>query len=225
MRFLREDCVACGRCAEVCPSGALSVVGEKRSDLDVFEEIKKDVHYFKSSGGGVTFSGGECLLWPDFVSSVAKMCRLEGIHTTVETALCVPWSNVERVIDSIDFFFADLKHPDPDRHAEYTGRDNRLIIENLTRLSHVAKELVVRIPIIPSVNDSPADIDGFARILSALGDRLSYVELLKYNNLAESKYTVIGKSYTSFADAPQTDGEMQALCARLAEKSGLRCVF
>jgi len=225
MQLLREGCRVCGKCVEVCPSGALSTVGEMRSDEEVFEEIKKDIHYYKSSNGGVTFSGGECLLHPDFVASVAGMCRQEGISVAVETALFVPWENIERVLPQVDFFFADLKHPDPDRHAEYTGKDNRLIVENLRRLSSDATELAVRIPVIPGVNDSEKDFDGFAEIIRSLGDRLAYVELLKYNNLAESKYTIIGEKYESFANSPQSDAEMTRLCRYLSDACGVECRF
>ena len=225
LRLLREDCVACGRCAEACPNGALELIGNARGVDELIEELKKDEHYYKSSGGGVTFSGGECLLYPDFVSSVAKRLCTDGIHTAVESALFVRWENIERVLPHIKLFFCDLKLADPEKHAKYTGQDNRLILENLRRLSECAEELVVRIPVIPGVNDSPEDIEKAAKIIAGLGDRLSYVELLKYNNLAESKYDIIGREYTSFADEAQSDAEMRELCRTLSSLCGRKCIF
>lgn len=224
MKLLRDGCSACGRCAEVCPTGALTLAGEQKSVSEIMDEIKKDAHYYKSSGGGVTFSGGECLLHPEFVFELAKTCREEGIHTAVETALFVPWENVERVLPYVDLFFADLKIADSEKHKKFTGQPNELIIENLKKLSQSAKELIVRIPVIPSVNDSDGDIAEFAGILKTLGSSLKYVELLKYNNLAKSKYDIAGMTYESFADEPQTDERMKSLAASLAEASGIKCI-
>ena len=223
--YLRNGCTACGRCAEVCPALALTVCGEEMTDVELMREIRKDSHYYSVSGGGVTFSGGECLLHPDLVASIARMCKAEGIGTAVESAMHVPWKNAEAVLPHIDLFFVDLKHPDPDRHREYTGRDNRLIIENIGRLSEVSDNVILRIPVIPSVNDSPEDIIGFAKLLRTFGDGIKGVELLKYNNLAEGKYTVAGATYTKFAEEPQSDAQMETLRALLEEKSGRKCYF
>jgi pyruvate formate lyase activating enzyme len=202
----------------------LTLAGEQKSVSEIMDEIKKDAHYYKSSGGGVTFWGGECLLHPEFVFELAKTCREEGIHTAVETALFVPWENVERVLPYVDLFFADLKIADSEKHKKFTGQPNELIIENLKKLSKRAKELIVRIPVIPSVNDSDGDIAEFAGILKTLGSSLKYVELLKYNNLAKSKYDIAGMTYESFAEDPQTDERMKSLAASLAEASGIKCI-
>lgn len=225
LRLLRENCISCGKCADSCPNGALELIGNARGVDELIEELKKDEHYYKTSGGGVTFSGGECLLYPDFVASVAERLCAEGIHTAVESALFVRFENIERVMPHIKLFFCDLKIADPKKHAEYTGQDNRLILENLRRLSECAEGLVVRIPVIPGVNDSPEDLAQAAEIIAGLGPRLAYVELLKYNNLAESKYSIIGREYTSFATEPQSDERMRELCKTLSSLCGKKCVF
>ena len=105
MEYLREGCIACGRCAEECPSMALSLCGEDKTADQVMAEIRKDQHYYQATGGGVTFSGGECLLYPEFVAELAEKCRAEGIHTAVESAMFVPWENIEQVLPVIDLFF------------------------------------------------------------------------------------------------------------------------
>ncbi|MEE0944437.1 MAG: glycyl-radical enzyme activating protein [Clostridia bacterium] len=225
MLFLREGCTACGKCAKFCPSLALSLCGEEKTVSELFEEIKKDSHYYSSSGGGVTFSGGECLLHSQFVKEIAKMCKDNNIHTAVESAFFVQWKNVEEVLPFIDLFFADLKIPNPEKHRKYTGQDNKLIIDNITKLSNKHKNIILRIPVIPGVNDSDDDIAAFAEIIKTLGKGIKGIELLKYNNLAESKYKISGNEYTKFADGSQTDEKMQKLCSSLKEKSNINCYF
>ena len=225
MIYRREGCTACGTCADECPSGALTVCGEEMTSDEVFAEIRKDQHYYAQSGGGVTFSGGECLLYPEFLAETAAKCREHGIRTAVESALYVPWKNIEALLPFTDLFFADLKLADPTKHRRYTGQDNALILENLRKLSEVYGNLHIRIPVIPGVNDSEEDFRGFAEILDSLGHGLRDVELLRYNPLAESKYRFAGRNYTKFADKPQTDAEMEVLRQMLAGKCRTECFY
>lgn len=225
MIFIREGCTACGKCATACPSMALTLCGGLKTCDEVFDEIKKDLHYYKSSNGGVTFSGGECLLYPDFTKEVFKKCKEIGIHTAIESAFYVPWKNVEAVIPYTDLFFADLKIADSEKHKKYTGQDNKLIIENIKKLSNRFDNIIIRIPVIPTVNDSLEDFDGFAEILKSFGNGIKEVELLKYNNMAESKYSFSGKEYTKFADESQSKEQMEEYTNYLAKMSGLKCYF
>ena len=225
LRFDRHGCTACGKCADACPAEAMSIIGERMSVQQVFNILRKDIPYYRQSGGGVTFSGGECLLHPEFVADVATLCREASIHTLVETALFVPWDNVERVLPRIDQFYVDLKLADPEKHRFYTGQDNARILENLRRLSQLSTPITVRIPVIPTVNDTAADFDGFAAILRTLGTAVREVELLKYNPLASSKYELVGANYTAFATDAQSNEQMQALCDRLAAQISLPCTF
>ena len=225
LHFERQGCRACGRCVQACPSEAMSIIGTSIDAQQVFADVQKDAHYYRRSGGGVTFSGGECLLHPTFVAEVARLCRQASIHTLVETALFVPWDNVVRVLPLIDLFYVDLKLADPEKHLLYTGQDNALILENLRRLSQRSTPITVRIPVIPTVNDTTEDIDGFAKILRTLGPSVREVELLKYNPLASSKYELVGADYTAFADDAQTNEQMQAFCDRLSAQIKLPCSF
>ena len=213
MRLIREGCSLCGRCADACPTGALTLCGESMTVDEVLAAIRKDKHYYDESGGGVTLSGGECLLHGDFCAELLKRCRDEGIHTTVETALFVPWASVEAVLPYVDHVFADVKLPDARRYRVWTGQDNTLILSNLSRIIEARKAVTVRIPLIPTVNDTPDDMDAFAALLSPLGVR--EVELLRYNYLAEGKYESLGMSYTSFGREAQSDETMAELSQRL----------
>ncbi len=225
MLFLHEECIACGKCADVCPSLALSLCGEDKTTQEIFEEIQKDQHYYQASGGGVTFSGGECLLHSQAVKEIAKMCKEEDIHTAIESAFFVPWENIQNVLPFIDLFFADLKIPNPEKHRKFTGQDNKLIIENITKLSKEHSNIILRIPVIPGVNDSDDDIHAFAKIIKKFGKGIKAIELLRYNNLAESKYKSIGKEYSKFADSAQTEEEMKKLCLAFKDKCNKDCNF
>lgn len=225
MAFLREGCAACGKCAAGCPSLALSLCGEEKTVPELFEEIIKDQHYYTESGGGVTFSGGECLLHSQFIAEIAKICKDNKIHTAVESAFYVPWENVEKVLPFVDLFFADLKIPDPEKHRKFTGQDNSLIIENITKLSNEHSNIILRIPVILGVNDSDDDINAFAEIINTFGEGIKEIELLKYNHLAESKYDIVGKDYTKFADRSQTDEEMKKIRSSLTKKCNINCYY
>ena len=215
MVFSREGCAKCKKCVSVCPSGALSLAGKSYSVEELAAEIKKDLPYYLATGGGVTLSGGECLLQADFCAELLRACKADGIDTLIETALYVPWQNVEKVLPHCDAFFADFKLPSPEKHREFTGHGNSLITENLTRLVACKKGAVtLRIPLIPNVNDTPPHMAEFAKILRPLAKDLRGVELLRYNNLAESKYTQLSKEYRDFG-APQTKEHIRALCSEL----------
>ena len=201
----RKRCIKCGKCSELCPVNALQIIGKEYTVEDVMRIVRKDKHFYLQSGGGVTLSGGECLLQSDFTEKVLSECKSEGINTAIETALYVPWKNVEQVIPYTDLFFADLKIVDSEKHLHYTGKDNGLILENLKKLTETASNVIVRIPVIPTVNDTDLDIDGFSSVIKTLGPGLKSVELLKYNNLAESKYNSLGLKYTQFSSEIQTD--------------------
>ncbi len=216
MKILRDVCVGCGKCADLCPSGALSLSCNNMTVDGVMKEIHKDKPYFLQSGG-VTLSGGECLLHGDFCARLLEACKAEQIHTMIETALFVPWQQIEKVLPHCDGFFADFKIPDPEKHRQYTAQANDLILTNLHRLANAAPgKVTVRIPLIPGVNDSSPDIQGFADKLSPFAGKLSAIEVLRYNPLAQSKYRHCGKDYTDFGEA-QSDEFMLAFCARLEE--------
>ena len=225
IRFVREGCAACGQCAQACPALALNVCGEDTDTDELMSTIKKDLSYYRTSGGGVTFSGGECLLQWEAVAELAKSCHTLNIHTTVESALFVPWHNIAQVLDHIDLFYADLKLADPEQHRKYTGQDNSLILENLQILSQQHQNVIVRIPVIPGVNDTTDELSSMGQILRQLGSGVQKAELLKYNTLGVSKYPAVGRVYTQFATVSQSDEEMKKLCDFMEQIAGIPCTF
>ena len=206
--FSRENCLACGKCAGQCPTRALTVCGSQVTVEEVLAEIEKDKHYFDKSGGGVTLSGGEPLIYSEFSAELLKKCKSSGINTVVETALNVPWGAVDMVKNCADAFFVDLKHHDGRIHKKLTGAGNSLIIENIEKLSQVHRNITIRIPLIPGVNDGDDNLVKTAAIINRLGDGIRTVELLKYNNLAAGKYESVGKTGSYPNAKPQTDSEM-----------------
>jgi len=225
LEYIRDGCTACGKCAVCCPASALTLCGEDKTVGDLWREIEKDAHFYKMSGGGVTFSGGECLLYPETVRETAQLCRNNGIHTALETALYVPWENIGGVAEYIDLFYTDLKIPDTEKHKRYTGHGNEKIIENLRRLSREHDNIILRIPVIPGVNDGEDDFRQFAEMIHSLGPGVKKTELLRYNHLAESKYTLAGKTYTKFADDTQSREQMEKLRTFLAENTARECFY
>lgn len=212
----REGCAACGKCAENCPSGALSMSGTRRTLDEVWKEVMRDRHYYQTSGGGITLSGGECLLQADFAAQLLARCREAGVHTAVETALFVTWESIEKVLPMCDLFLCDFKIPDPEKHRAYTGQDNRLILQNFRALTQRAPgRVLLRIPLIPGVNDSEAEMLAFAEKIRDFEEGLQSIELLKYNPMAESKYRQVGMNYEAFGEEAQSDDEVKQLAEAL----------
>lgn len=207
--LIRANCTGCGKCAETCPSNAIEMAAKERSTDEVYAEIVKDKLYFESSGGGVTFSGGECLLFPEFLRECLQKCRENGIHTAIESAFCVPWEIIEPLASLTDLFLIDIKHMDPAIHRQYTGQDNRLILENICRLAQIHNNILIRVPLIPTVNDSSDNLLETVRFCRKLAPAVTGVELLRYNNLSEPKYRSLEKAYHAFATQPQTEEEMR----------------
>jgi pyruvate formate lyase activating enzyme len=179
---------------------------------EVMKTLRRDLPYYIESRGGVTLSGGEPLIQVEAVREIAMRCRNEGIHTAIETAGHVPWSNFERVLPYIDFFYYDLKHIDSVEHHARTGVGLHLILENLRRLSNLTANLVVRVPIVPGMNDSESVMEVlFAFIAQQTGARR--VELLPFHRLGMAKYEGLGRPY-----ALEGFGNMsQERCQELAE--------
>ena len=184
----RERCVGCGRCIDQCYAGALTLVGTTMDEDTLMREIVTDLPYFQHSGGGVTFSGGECMLQIDFLEAVCRQCHEKGIHVAIDTAGCVPFERFERLMDVADLFLYDMKAYSGELHKELTGVDNSLILDNLARLLDRGARVWVRVPCVPGGN-----ADELPQIAQWLKGRpVEKVELLAYHRLGGGKRALLG---------------------------------
>lgn len=212
MMFYKDKCTGCGKCREVCPNHlkkcdfcgkcelycpaeARKICGREYTSDEVFAEVIKDKAFYDNSGGGVTFSGGECMLQLDFLCEILEKCKSAGIHTAVDTAGNVPWKSFEKILPFTDLFLYDIKAFGAELHRKGTGVSNELILENLKNLSGRA-DIIVRIPVIGGYNDNDEEIRRIADFLKQI--KIIKAELLPYHAMGEHKYTALGRNPESF---------------------------
>ena len=202
-----QSCSLCGKCALYCPNDARELCGREVSPEEVLRELLRDKAYYDASGGGVTFSGGECMLQIDALEALLKLCREAGLHTAVDTAGHVPFAYFEKILPYTDLFLYDIKVMDEAVHRQYTGVGNARILDNLKRLLNLGHPLWIRIPVIPGVNDSPEEMERIRDFLAA-SPAPEKVELLPYHAMGEHKYAALGKAARSFPVPEETRLEM-----------------
>ena len=213
----RERCRACGTCVDACPSGARTIAGQWITVPELLEEIEKDRVFIDRSSGGVTFSGGEPLLQPDFLGEAIHACRTAGIHTAVETA----GFGTTHALDAAaaaDLVLFDLKIFDEERHRQFTGVSNRIILENFVRLTSRHRAVRVRIPVIPGINDDAGNLDAIGSFASVYG--VTELDLLPYHSAGEAKYERLGRPY-ALAGIPPPPPDVLRSAARRLEATGL----
>lgn len=184
-----DACIACGVCVACCPAEAKRLYGTPYSAEALAELLLRDRAYYAATGGGVTFSGGECMLYPDYLAAVARICKAAGVHMAVDTAGHVPWESFARVLPFVDLFLYDVKCLDPVLHKRGTGVDNALILQNLERLIGTDKEIAVRTPVIPDFNEG----EECARVCDYCAARGLAHELLPYHSFGEDKLRALTK--------------------------------
>lgn len=192
-----EKCNLCGTCADICPNNAREICGRTYAVEDVLNEVVKDKMFYETSGGGVTFSGGECMLQIEFLEDILKTCKENGIHTAVDTAGCVPWESFKKIMPYTDLFLYDVKCFSEELHIEGTGASNKIILENLERLSKCfGGSIIIRVPVISGFNDNLEEMKKIADFLSHIN--LKDVELLPYHKMGEHKYDALGMEFTKY---------------------------
>ena len=192
-QLLREHCDLCGECAAVCPSDALTIYGKEVEVCDLIDELLEDRDFY-GSDGGVTLSGGECLVQADFCRELLAKLKEFGIHTAVDTCGFVSRDALDKVIPYTDLFLYDLKAIDPVIHKACTGVSNEVILANLLHLDSLGKRIEIRIPFVPKYN--ALEIEKIAAFIATLKS-VSAVKLLPYHSYAKSKYAALGMKDTS----------------------------
>ncbi len=192
IRVDRSACDGCGDCARTCPTGALEVLGREVSAAGLAAEMARDGEFFRSSGGGVTFSGGECLAQPDFCLEAAALCREEGIHVAIDTCGLVSRGVFEKALAAADLILYDVKLIDPARHRAATGADNRLILENARALASSGVRFWVRFPVIPGFTDDDVNVRAVSTFVAREMPGAERVDFLAFNNLCVADYERLG---------------------------------
>lgn len=208
-----EKCTACGKCVSVCPRNAREISGRTVSADEVVRTVMRDKEFYLTSGGGVTLSGGEPLLQPEFAAEILEKCKAEGIGTAIETAGNVPWSVFERVLPYLDIILFDIKCLDEEKHKKYTGVSNSLILENAEKLKKTGKRLIFRTPVIPGVND------GEVKEIGKFCGGNEY-EILAYHVTGCGKYNALGRKYQLDIEPP-----CREFMEKLAAESGAEYSF
>ena len=208
-------CKRCGECTEACSTGARQMAGRWMSVPDVVAEAVKDEVFFDESGGGVTISGGEPLMQAAFVGQLLAAFRAYGIHTALDTCGLAEPDVVRRVSERVDLFLYDLKLMDCEKHQRVTGVKNNLILDNLRTLAEIGSKVIVRVPIIPGVNDEDSDIAAMSLFLNRVG--LRHIDLLPYHRIGRDKYDRLHLRYRVEGITPPTPERIEAIAARLTQ--------
>jgi len=188
-------CVRCGQCAAVCPAAATEMSGRYETVGDLLSAIENERPFFDQSGGGVTFSGGEPLLYPDFLIEILDACGRLRIHRTVDTSGLAKTKHLLEVAKRTDLFLYDLKLMDPKKHKEWTGAGNKRILQNLKVLAESGAAIQIRIPLIKGVNADDDNINATAAFVAALPGPARKISLLPYHDVAEGKFAKLGRDY------------------------------
>lgn len=189
-------CNHCQKCVTICPSQALETFGANSTVQELLTEVEEDSLFYRRSKGGLTLSGGEVCLQPEFAVALLKQAKSQGIDTAMETCGYAPWEAVQAVGTLCDHIFFDIKHMDSKKHEAYTGVSNEQILENFRKLveQFPQKDITVRTPVIPGFNATETEIHQIEQFLSQTAPHVKY-ELLKYHRFGEEKYRCLGRTY------------------------------
>ena len=212
-------CVFCGACVAACPTGAREILGRRVTVRELMGQIERDVIFYDQSGGGVTLSGGEPLVQAEFLRELLVECRAREIHTALDTACYAPWHVIEGVLPYVDLFLIDLKHMDPVAHRRLTGVSNELILQNLRRLAELNERIIVRVPVIPGINDDDANLAATGEFVARL-DGVARVDILPHHEAARGKLARLGRADELVEAEPPAAEQMHRIAEKL-ERFGL----
>ena len=215
-----DACLADGACVEACPCGALSMAGERLTAAEVMEQVKKDMLYYKTSGGGVTFSGGEPLMQPDILEELLQRSRAEGIHTAIESCGFAPPEVAKRIFPQADMLLLDIKHMDPEEHRRLTGQSNQRILENFLFAARETEAAIwVRMPLLSGINDGEENLERLIEFLEPVKARIEAVWFLPFHRLGISKLESMGLStQVQEGFSPPASERLETMSLRLTEQ-------
>lgn len=190
----RQICTLCGECVRVCPSDAQRIIGEWMESETVLQTCLKDDALYRRSGGGITLSGGEPLAQPEFSVELLEKLYERNIHTAIETSGVIHWKIISEIIPFTNLFLYDIKHTDPIKLQTLTGMQNDLAISNLIKLIDHPVQIILRVPIIPTINDDPENLRQIASLTESIGIR--EVHLMPFHQYAKDKYYRLGMDYS-----------------------------
>ncbi|RDY31121.1 glycyl-radical enzyme activating protein [Lachnotalea glycerini] len=200
--------------------GKDKLIGRDVTVEEVMKEVMKDIHYYNRSQGGITLSGGECLLQPDFAVALLRAAKANGINTAIESTAFTKFEIIEKFLPFLDLFLLDIKHLDTIKHKQFTSQPNERILENAMRLAMSGQHLIIRVPVIPTFNDTIIEIRSIAEYAKVLPG-VEELHLLPYHRLGSDKYEGLNREYELKDLEPPTNEQMQLLMEE-AKKSGLK---
>ena len=206
---------------EMTQNGKVKTVGRDVTVGEVMDIVKRDMTYYRNSGGGLTLSGGESLCQPDFAVALLKSAKEAGINTAMESTGYATFDVIERYLPHLDLYLMDIKHTNAEKHERFTSKSNKLILENARKIAERAKHLIIRVPVIPTFNDTEEEILAIARFAKSLPN-VTKLHLLPYHRMGEDKYKGLGRTYELSHLVPPTDEKMQSLL-KAAQSTGLNC--
>lgn len=199
------------------------IVGRDVTVREMIEVIEKDRPYYYRSGGGLTISGGECLCQPEFTRDLLRAAKERGIHTAIESMACASFERIEMFLPYLDLYLMDIKHTNPAKHKEFTGRSNELMLENARKTALTGQtELVIRVPVVPTFNDTVEEIQSIASFASTLPG-VKAIHLLPYHRLGQDKYDGLGRKYLMDGILPPSREKMDTLKKAVHAVCGLDC--
>jgi len=208
----RSKCTYCMKCVENCPVGALTKVGEVYTKEEIMREVMSDEVFYKRSGGGMTLSGGEVLMFPEFAIELLKEAKENYfIHTCIDTSGFAEWEVLKEVLKYVDLVLLDIKHMDPEKHKEVIGVPNKVILDNAIKMAENGVKMRLRLPIIPGFNDTEENMNEVAKFAKELGGSVVAVDILPFHNWAEKKYEQLDREYKFKGMDSLTKEEVQDL--------------
>ncbi len=201
--------------------GKEKVMGRDVTVAELMTDIEKDRIYYRRSGGGVTLSGGESLAQPDFAAAILRACKEKGINTALESTACAGYDKIQKLLPYLDLYLMDIKHINSQKHKQFTTQPNELILENAKRLAADAKKLIIRVPVIPTFNDTEQEIRDIAEFTKSL-KTVEELHLLPYHRLGEDKYKGLGRTYEMHGIDLIPAEHIQKL-KKVVEETGLTC--